>query len=111
MARYIDLHAGEAALVPLAQQLLEDHRRVGDALPEQVVDESGVAGEHGGLGPPAAVAVGERPEAEAVPLDGPRLRPRQPRPLAEVGEVARLRVEALARLGRHLLQCLVYNHL
>ena len=107
MARYVDLHAGEAALVPLAQQPLEDHLRVGDALPEQVVDEPGVAGEHGGLGPPAAVAVGERPEA--VPLDGPRLKPRRPRPLAEVGEVARLRDEALARLGRHLLQCLVYN--
>ena len=104
---YVDLDAREAATISLADQPLVDHLRVGDALPEQVVHKAGVSGEHGGAGLPAGVAMREHPEA--VALDGPGPRPRQPGPATEVGQVARLRVEPLARLGRHLLQCLVHD--
>lgn len=107
VAGYVRLHGGEAALVALAEQPLVDHLRVGDSPAELVVDETGVPREHRHLGPPAAVAVRERPEA--VLPDRPGLRPREARPAAELRQVARLGVEPVARLGGHLLQGLVYN--
>lgn len=48
----IGLHRGEAAGVALAEQPLEYHLRVGDALPQEVVHQAGVAGEHARRGPP-----------------------------------------------------------
>ena len=104
---YVGLGAREAAMTSLADQPLADHLRVGGALPGQVVHKAGVSGEHGGPGLPAGVAMRGHPEA--VALDGPGPRPRQPGPATEVGQVARLRVEPLARLGRRLLQCLVHD--
>ena len=58
----IGLHRGEAAGVALAEQPLEYHLRVGDALPQEVVHQAGVAGEHARRGPPPAVPVGQGPE-------------------------------------------------
>ena len=55
----IGLHRGEAAGVALAEQPLEYHLRVGDALPQEVVHQAGVAGEHARRGPPPAVPVGQ----------------------------------------------------
>ena len=104
---YVDLDAREAAATSLADQPPVGRLRVGGALPEQVVHRAGVSGERGGPGLPAGVAMRERPEA--VALGGPGPRPRQPGPATEVGQVARLRVEPLARLGRHLLRCLAYD--
>lgn len=109
MPRDVDLHAGEAALVPLGEQPLVYHLRVGDALPELVVHQAGVACQHGpgGLGPQPPVW----PHLEAVGLDGPCPLSGEAGPAAELGEVAPLRVELASGLGGHRLQGLVYNFL
>lgn len=58
--------------------------RVGDALPELVVHQAGVACQHGpgGLGPQPPV----RPHLEAVGLDGPCPLSGEAGPAAELGE-------------------------
>lgn len=103
----IGLHRGEAAGVALAEQPLEYHLRVGDALPQEVVHQAGVAGEHARRGPPPAVPVGQGPEP--VCPDRPRAGAGEPRPPAELREVACLRVEPVALLRGHLPERRVYN--
>lgn len=103
----IGLHRGEAAGVALAEQPLEYHLRVGDALPQEVVHQAGVAGKHARRGPPPAVPVGQGPEP--VCPDRPRTGAGEPRPPAELREVACLRVEPVALLRGHLPERRVYN--
>ena len=105
----VGLHRGEAAGVALAEQPLEYHLRVGDALPQEVVHQAGVAGEHARRGPPPAVPVGQGPEP--VGPDRPRAGAGEPRPPAELSEVACLRVEPVALLRGHLPERRVYNFL
>lgn len=103
----VGLHRCEAAGVALAEQPLEYHLRVGDALPQEVVHQAGVAGEHARRGPPPAVPVGQGPEP--VGPDRPRAGAGEPRPPAELSEVACLRVEPVALLRGHLPERRVYN--
>lgn len=105
--RDVGLHRGEAAGVALAEQPLEYHLRVGDALPQEIVHQAGVPGEHARRGPPPAVPVGQGPEP--VGPDRPRPGAGEPRPPAELREVACLRVEPVALLRGHLPERRVYN--
>ena len=107
MRRDVGLHRGEAAGVALAEQPLEFHLRVGDALSQGVVQRAGVPGEHARCGPPPAVPVGQGPEP--VGPDRPRAGAGEPRPPAELREVACLRVEPVALLRGHLPERRVYN--
>lgn len=106
MCRDVGLRRGEAAGVVLAEQPLEYHLRVGDALSE-VVHQAGVPVEHARRGPPTVVPVGQGPE----PVGPDRSRPGagEPRPPAELREVACLRFEPVALLRGHLPERRVYN--
>ena len=105
--RDVGLHRGEAAGVALGDQPLEYHLRVGDALPQEIVHQAGVSGEHARRGPPPAVPVGQDPEP--VGPDRPRPGAGESRPPAELREVACLRVEPVALLRGHLPERRVYN--
>ena len=63
--------------------------------------------EHARRGPPPAVPVGQGPEP--VCPDRPRAGAGEPRPPAELSEVACLRVEPVALLRGHLPERRVYN--
>lgn len=103
----VDLHRGEATLVSLGPEPLEDHLGVGDALSEQVVHDAGEAREHGRLRMHAASSM--RGDAEALGLERPRLRSAEPGPPGELRQVYLVEVEPVARLGPHALDGLVYN--
>jgi len=103
----VDLHGRAAALVALRDDPVVADLRVRDAGAQQVVQHFLVAGELGGLGPPAGPAV--RQDLEGVVLQPPAPRPRKAHPAPELGEVHLVEVERSAVLERHLEQRLVYN--